>query len=280
MIPQRIIDHGSRRVLTIGILGEKSSIALLRLLLHAIKHYGKPRKIRTGNEAVFTSWGFAFALRWLGIRHERIKPESPSMNGCIEWVWLTFKQLLRMFDIRNEAELQATLELLRDTYQPASSESVAQRAYAHRSLGYSGKTQVKAPKADAATITIPASTTSSQTIGQPQSANPLVQTTKNRRKWRKKFTTQGCENPHGTHRKLQLSERNSSRKLMLMFSDSGRRPLSLSLIFFDARPRRRTGGLCPGRGRGRGMKRTRRLRELPDVDEVSPLAPIGHVPTR
>ncbi len=43
MIPQRIIDHGSRRVLTIGILGEKSSIALSRLLLHAIKHYGKPR---------------------------------------------------------------------------------------------------------------------------------------------------------------------------------------------------------------------------------------------
>lgn len=107
------------------------------------------------------------------------------MNGCIEWVWSTFKQLLRMFDIRNEAELQATLELLRDTYQSASSASVAQRAYAHQSLGYSGKTQVKAPKVDAATITIPASTTSSQTIGQPQSANPLVQTMKKRRKWRK-----------------------------------------------------------------------------------------------
>ncbi|MFZ5875154.1 MAG: integrase core domain-containing protein [Nitrospirota bacterium] len=38
------------------------------------------------------------------------------MNHRIERVWSTFKQLLRMFDIKNEAELQAMLELLRDTY--------------------------------------------------------------------------------------------------------------------------------------------------------------------
>lgn len=118
-IPQLIfgiIDHGSRRVLTLETLREKSSIALLRLLLDAIEHYGKPKKIRTDNEAVFTSWVFAFALRWLGIQHQRTKPGQPWMNGRIERVWSTFKQLLRMFDIRNEAELQATLELLRDTY--------------------------------------------------------------------------------------------------------------------------------------------------------------------
>lgn len=59
---------------------------------------------------------FGFALRWLGIRHERIKPQCPWMNGRIERVWSTFKQLLRKFDITNENELQATLELLRDTY--------------------------------------------------------------------------------------------------------------------------------------------------------------------
>ena len=38
------------------------------------------------------------------------------MNGRIERAWSTFKQLLRMFDLKNEAELQATLNLLRDTY--------------------------------------------------------------------------------------------------------------------------------------------------------------------
>jgi putative transposase len=111
-----IIDHGSRRVLKLQTIREKSSNALLRLLLDAIEHYGKPKKIRTDNEAVFTSWVFAFALRWLGIRHQRTMPGQPWMNGRIERVWSTFKQLLRMFDIRNEAELQATLELLRDTY--------------------------------------------------------------------------------------------------------------------------------------------------------------------
>jgi len=38
------------------------------------------------------------------------------MDGRIERAWSTFKQLLRMFDLKNEAELQATLNLLRDTY--------------------------------------------------------------------------------------------------------------------------------------------------------------------
>lgn len=118
-IPQQIfgiIDHGSRRVLKLETLREKGSIALLRLLLEAIEQYGKPKSIRTDNEAIFTSWAFAFALRWLGIRHQRIEPRCPWMNGRIERVWSTFKQLLRMFDVKNEAELHATLNLLRDTY--------------------------------------------------------------------------------------------------------------------------------------------------------------------
>jgi transposase InsO family protein len=38
------------------------------------------------------------------------------MNGRVERVWSTFKQLLRAFDMKNETELQATLNLLRDTY--------------------------------------------------------------------------------------------------------------------------------------------------------------------
>lgn len=118
-IPQPIfgiIDHGSRRMLKLDAIDDKSSISLLRLLLDAIEHYGKPKKIRTDNEAIFTSWVFAFALHWLGIKHERIEPHCPWMNGRIERVWSTFKQLLRMYDIKNEAELQATLDVLRGTY--------------------------------------------------------------------------------------------------------------------------------------------------------------------
>jgi putative transposase len=111
-----ILDHGSRAVLTLASLREKSSIAILRLLLDAIEYYGKPKSIRTDNEAVFSAWVFAFALQWLGIRHQRTRPHCPWMNGRIERAWSTFKQLLRRFDIRSEVELQATLELLRETY--------------------------------------------------------------------------------------------------------------------------------------------------------------------
>lgn len=160
-IPQLIfgvIDHGSRRVLKLDTLREKSSIALLRLLLDAIEHYGKPKKIRTDNEAVFTSWVFAFALRWLGIRHERIELQCPWMNGRIERVWSTFKQLLRMFDIKNEAELQATLELLQGDLQPASAASVTQRAYAGRSLEHP-RTSQSQTKTTKATITVARSKT-------------------------------------------------------------------------------------------------------------------------
>jgi hypothetical protein len=80
-----IIDQGSRRVLTIDTMREKSSIAILRLLLDAIKHYGKPKKIRTDNEAVFTSWVFAFALRWLGICHQTAMPmdERPDRTRVV-----------------------------------------------------------------------------------------------------------------------------------------------------------------------------------------------------
>jgi putative transposase len=73
------------------------------------------------------------SLRWLGIKHQRIEPQCPWMNGRIERVWSTFKQLLRAFDIRNEAELQAMLDLLRDTYN---------QHRPHQSL--SGRTPVEA----------------------------------------------------------------------------------------------------------------------------------------
>lgn len=111
-----ILDHGSRRMLTFRALHVRSSIAILRLLLDAIEHYGKPKAIRTDNEAIFTSWVFAFALQWLGIHHQRTLPHCPWMNGRIERVWSTFKQVLRMCQIPDDIELQTTLNMLREVY--------------------------------------------------------------------------------------------------------------------------------------------------------------------
>jgi transposase InsO family protein len=103
-------------MLTFLALRDRSSIAILRWLLDAIEYYGKPKAIRTDNEAIFTSWVFAFALQWLGIRHQRTLPHCPWMNGRIERVWSTFKQVLRICHIPDEVELQATLNMLRDVY--------------------------------------------------------------------------------------------------------------------------------------------------------------------
>lgn len=111
-----ILDHGSRRMLTLHALRDRSSIIILRLLLDAIEYYGKPKAVRTDNEAIFTSWVFAFALQWLGIRHQRTLPHAPWMNGRIERVWSTFKQVLRTCHIPDDIALQATLNMLRDVY--------------------------------------------------------------------------------------------------------------------------------------------------------------------
>ena len=111
-----LIEHASRHALRLQALRDKKTITILRILLDAIEHYGKPKAIRTDNEAIFTSWVFAFALRWLGIRHQRTRPHCPWMNGRIERFWRTMKDALNLFNISNEAELQATLEMLKTHY--------------------------------------------------------------------------------------------------------------------------------------------------------------------
>ena len=111
-----LIDHASRQLLAVKALYDKRTITILRVLLNAIEHYDKPKAIRTDNEAIFTSWMFALALRWLGIRHQRTVPGAPWMNGRIERFWRTLKDALKLFDIPDEVELQATLDTLKHYY--------------------------------------------------------------------------------------------------------------------------------------------------------------------
>lgn len=49
-----IVDHGSRKCLSLKALDEKASITLLKSLLDVIERHGKPKAIRTDDEAVFT----------------------------------------------------------------------------------------------------------------------------------------------------------------------------------------------------------------------------------
>ncbi|MCB1033918.1 MAG: transposase [Acidobacteria bacterium] len=90
-----ILDHGSRACLAFRRLTDKSTVAVLRALLDVVERYGKPRIVRTDNEATFRSRLFRFVLWTLGIRPQRTAPFSSWQNGRIERSFGTVKPLLR-----------------------------------------------------------------------------------------------------------------------------------------------------------------------------------------
>lgn len=86
-----IIDHGTRRCLSLRSIPDKASLTLLKALIAAVERYGKPRVIRTDNESVFASKLFRSGLWFLGIRHRRSHVHCPWENGRIERFFGTFK---------------------------------------------------------------------------------------------------------------------------------------------------------------------------------------------
>ncbi|WP_426162277.1 integrase core domain-containing protein [Pseudoduganella sp. R-34] len=111
-----ILDHGSRKALALVALPNKTSWTLLGHLCVAIGRYGKPAAIRTDNERVFTSSVFRWALRFAGIRHQRIKAGCPWQNGRIERFFGTLKQSLDCWQVENQRQLQNALDVFRDWY--------------------------------------------------------------------------------------------------------------------------------------------------------------------
>ena len=89
-----IVDYGSRFSVALRALADRSTITLLRAILDAIERHGKPRALRTDNEAIFTSPLFRFALAVLGIRHRRAELHCPWMNGRVERFFGTLKKRL------------------------------------------------------------------------------------------------------------------------------------------------------------------------------------------
>ena len=103
-----ILDHGSRAALCLEALGNKSSWTLLGHLFLAIGQYGKPRFVRTDNEAVFTSRVFRLALAMLGIGHQTTDLHCPWQNGRVERFFGSLKESLDQlavasFDALNHA---------------------------------------------------------------------------------------------------------------------------------------------------------------------------------
>ena len=106
-----IIEHQSRSCLTLKPLVDKSSIALLECIIFAIKKYGKPKVIRTDNEAIFTSKLFRLGLWILGIKHQRTEVACPWQNGKVERFLGTLKQKLNQWEVPSFEALNHSLHL-------------------------------------------------------------------------------------------------------------------------------------------------------------------------
>lgn len=88
--------HGEKDFMTVS----KSYVYTVFHILESILRYGKPRKIRSDNEAIFTARRFRWTLALLGIRHQRTEVACPWMNGRIERFFNTLKQHTRRIVIK------------------------------------------------------------------------------------------------------------------------------------------------------------------------------------
>ena len=76
-----ILDYGSRALLHLQVHHDKTSRTLIACINDVIRTHGKPKIIRTDNEAIFTSRLFRRGLKLLGIRHQLTDPGCPWQNG-------------------------------------------------------------------------------------------------------------------------------------------------------------------------------------------------------
>lgn len=111
-----LIDHGSRTLLSLAALPNKCSWTLLGYLFLSIGKYGKPRAVRTDNEACFTSRLFCAVLALTGIHHQRNDPHCPWQNGRIERLFGTLKQKLDQWQVAGFEVLNGSLAEFRFFY--------------------------------------------------------------------------------------------------------------------------------------------------------------------
>ena len=111
-----IVDHASRACLRLQRLPDKSSWRLLQELVQAVKRYGRPRFLRTDNEAVFTARGFRWGPWILGIRHQCTEPGCPWQNGRVERFIGTVKRALAAEPLADERDFTKALRDIRAWY--------------------------------------------------------------------------------------------------------------------------------------------------------------------
>jgi putative transposase len=111
-----LIDHGSRVLLALTPLHSKHSWRLAWHVALSALRYGKPKFIKTDNDAVFTSRLFKACLVALGISHKRTQVMSPWQNGRIERLFGTLKQSLDAVTVTSFAALGRLMVTFRYYY--------------------------------------------------------------------------------------------------------------------------------------------------------------------
>lgn len=111
-----LIDHGSRAALSLCALPNKASWTLLGYLFLAVGKYGKPKSLRTDNEACFTSRLFCAVLTLIGIRQQRSELYCPWQNGRIERFFGTLKNKLDCLEVASFDTLNLALGEFRFWY--------------------------------------------------------------------------------------------------------------------------------------------------------------------
>jgi transposase InsO family protein len=111
-----LVDHASRACLRLQRLSDKSSFRLIQELAQAVTQNGRPRFLRTDNEAVFVSRLFRLGLWALGIRHQRTDPGCPWQNGRVERFIGTVKRELAREPMADERDLTRALQGIRTWY--------------------------------------------------------------------------------------------------------------------------------------------------------------------
>jgi putative transposase len=103
-----VLDHGSRRGLALC-KSNKTTRSMIRLLTTLTDRFGKPKAIRTDNEATFKAKKFKRWMQQNHIKHALTDPHSPWQNGRIERFFGTFKRALAKIELPTLDELlQAT----------------------------------------------------------------------------------------------------------------------------------------------------------------------------
>jgi putative transposase len=94
-IPVRVhalLDDKSRYIVCLRVFGHEREVAMLELLVEAIRLHGAPRRLFLDNGATYSGEALATACGRLGIELIHANPHDPQARGKMERYWRTMRQ--------------------------------------------------------------------------------------------------------------------------------------------------------------------------------------------